>query len=225
MAELNGAEAEHLVRVLRTEPGDVYEISDDQNAYLAEVAVARKSQVVFRVGEKLPEPAPTVEVTLMPALFKFDRFEWMVEKATELGVAAIEPWPAIRSEQGLAQAAAKRRDRWQKIAHEASQQARRWHLPQIKPVAALARAVQTEATVKLLLDEDASALPIGKVLPEGRTPADRVALLSGPEGGWTPPERAMAQAAGWQPCSLGPSILRAETAAIAGLAVIQAWWL
>ncbi len=224
VAELTGDEAEHLVRVLRAEVGQVYEISDNENLYLAEVEVARKSQVTFKVLEDLPLPAAEAEIILVAALIKFDRFEWIVEKATELGVTEIRPFEATRTERGLAQAAAKRKQRWEKIAHEASQQARRTRLPLIAEASSFSEAVTTGATVKLMLDES-SETAIWKCLPETRTLTDRVALLLGPEGGWTEEERKSAQAAEWRSCSLGGTVLRAETAAAAGIAVVRAAWL
>lgn len=224
VAELTGADAEHLVRVLRVEPGQVYEISDNEDVYLAEIEVARKAMVTFRIIEKLPQPEAGVQVILLPALFKFDRFEWLIEKVTELGVTTIQPWEAVRTERGLANASVKRIARWQKIGNEASQQSRRAHLPRIEPVVRLAKTLEIEANVRLMLDEDPSAPPLLSVLPVDRSPSDRVALLLGPEGGWTPREREQALAAGWAPSSFGKTILRAETAAIAALAVIQAVW-
>ena len=223
-AELAGPDADHLVRVLRVEPGQVFEISDNERLYLAEIVTARKSLVTFQLTEELPAPAPVVHTTLLTALIKFDRFEWLIEKATELGVDVIQPFEAVRTEHGLAQAAAKRQARWEKIALEASQQSRRAHLPHIKPWVRFAKALQAEATVRLLLDEDPGAPPLLSQLPASRTAADRVAVLLGPEGGWTPEEREAALAASWLPCSLGATILRAETAALAALAVIQAVW-
>ncbi|MBV8550086.1 MAG: 16S rRNA (uracil(1498)-N(3))-methyltransferase [Acidobacteriaceae bacterium] len=223
-AELTGADAEHLVRVLRVEAGQVFELSDNQDLYLAEVETARKSQVAFRILEKLQAPDAAVEITLVAALIKFDRFEWLVEKATELGVAAIQPFEAARTERGLAAAAVKRTARWEKIALEASQQSRRAHLPRIEPAIRSERALELEADIRLLLDESTDAPPILRALPEARSSNDRVALLSGPEGGWTEEERQKALDAGWHRCSLGATILRAETAALAGLAVIQAAW-
>ena len=223
-AELTGADAEHLVRVLRVEAGQVFELSDNQDLYLGEVETARKSQVVFRILEKLPAQPMTVQVTLVAALIKFDRFEWLVEKATELGVTAIQPFEATRTDKGLGAAAAKRTTRWEKIAFEASQQARRVHLPRIETAVRSDQALEVEADVRLMLDEDPDARPILCALPQTRSSADRIALLLGPEGGWTPDEREKAAAAGWTPCSLGSTVLRAETAAVAGLAVIQAAW-
>ncbi|MFL6353422.1 MAG: RsmE family RNA methyltransferase [Bryobacteraceae bacterium] len=223
-AELTGPEAEHLVRVLRAEVGQLYELSDNRDLYVARIEVARKSVVSFSVLEKLASPTPAVTVSLAAALFKFDRFEWLIEKATELGVSLILPFEGTRTDPGLMQASVKRRARWERIALEASQQSRRVHLPQIEPSVPFAKALQLDAIVKLLLDEASHAPPILERIPEQRSSDDRVALLLGPEGGWTDDERLQAIAAGWLPCSLGGTILRAETAGVAGLAVIQAAW-
>lgn len=223
-AELTGSDAEHLVRVLRVEPGQVYELSDNRNLYLAEIETARKSLVVFRITEQLPLPRTAVHITLVPALIKFDRLEWMIEKATELGVSAIHPFEATRTDRGLLQASIKRRTRWERIALEASQQSRRAHLPTIAPTVRLEKALEVEAALRLQLDENPDVPPILRVLPAERTSADRVALLLGPEGGWTDDERTYIVECGWQACSLGATVLRAETAAIAALAVLQAVW-
>jgi 16S rRNA (uracil1498-N3)-methyltransferase len=222
--ELTGPDAEHLVRVLRAEVGQLYELSDNRDLYVARIEVARKSVVSFRILDKLASPAPTVHVSLLAALFKFDRFEWLVEKATELGVSLIQPFQATRTEPGLGQASHKRRTRWEKIALEASQQSRRVHLPRIEPAVCFAEALQTRVTVSLLLDENPDAPPILQRLPEERSLADRIALLLGPEGGWTDEERVQAVEAGWLPCSLGTTILRAETAGVAGVAIVQTAW-
>lgn len=223
-AELTGPEAEHLVRVLRVEPGQIYEISDNQDLYLAEIEVARKSAVSFRVLERLELPGPSVRIVLLAALIKFDRFEWLIEKATELGAATIQPIDTVRTERGLAEASTKRLIRWQKVALEASQQSRRVHLPQIEQTVPFAKAVDVKSNVHLLLDESPQAPPILQILPNERTATDCVALLSGPEGGWMEEERRKATGSGWLPCSLGQRVLRAETAALAALAVIQSAW-
>jgi 16S rRNA (uracil1498-N3)-methyltransferase len=223
-AELTGFEAEHLVRVLRAEPGQIYEISDNRDVYLAEVETALKSAVTFRLLEKLDPPASTVQVILLAALIKFDRLEWLIEKATELDVFAIQPFEATRSERGLAQAAAKRLSRWEKIALEASQQSRRAHLPRIEPPVRFAKALQTQANLQLLLDEAEAARPILGCFPQTRLAVDRVAMLLGPEGGWTDSEREQAIEAGWLSCGLSHTILRAETAGTAALAIIRAAW-
>jgi 16S rRNA (uracil1498-N3)-methyltransferase len=226
-AEISGADAEHLIRVLRAEPGQIYEISDNRQRYLAKIEAARKSVVVFQVVERLPDGPATASVHLYPALFKFDRFEWMVEKATELGVTSITPFEAVRTERGLSQAAAKRRARWERIALESSQQSRRAKLPEVHPAIDFDHAIRDQFKVRLMLDENETAIPILVAIEEccpEKGVDDNVALMLGPEGGWTESEREAIREAGWRSCSLGSAILRAETAALAGLSVIHALW-
>jgi len=222
-AWIAGEQAQHLTRVLRVEPGEQFEISDNRQVYLAEVETVQKNCVSLKTVGLIAAPTPVVHATLLASLIKFDRFEWMIEKATEVGVDQIVPVVAERSEKGLEQAAAKRLERWRRVVHEASEQARRARLPEFGAPVPLARALQTEGSFRYALEE-AEAQPMFSALPGGRNPADRVRLLVGPEGGWTDRERAAISGAGWTAVSLGANILRAETAAIAGLAIIQAAW-
>jgi 16S rRNA (uracil1498-N3)-methyltransferase len=224
-AEISGDDARHLTRVLRVEAGQRYEISDNRNVYLAEIDTARKEHVSFRTIEKLATPAPTVRLILCAALIKFDHFEWMIEKATELGVSEIVPVETIRSERGLERAAHKRIERWRRIALESSQQARRAFLPEVAEPESLGDALVRQATHKFVLDENPAARPLHAALPSVRDPQDTVAMLIGPEGGWTDDERAQFTASAWTPVSLGPLILRAETAALAALAIVNSAWL
>jgi 16S rRNA (uracil1498-N3)-methyltransferase len=223
-AELSGDEARHLTRVLRVEAGQRYEISDNRNVYLAEIETARKEHVSFRTIEKLPSPTPTVRLILCAALIKFDHFEWMIEKATELGVSEIVPVETIRSERGLERAAHKRVERWRRIALEASQQSRRAFLPEVSEPESLKETVARQATHKFAFDESPAALSLSAALPATRNSQDTVALLIGPEGGWIDDERAQFTAATWTPVSLGHLILRAETAALAALAIVNSAW-
>jgi 16S rRNA (uracil1498-N3)-methyltransferase len=224
LAELRGEEARHLTRVLRAEAGQRYEISDGKVAYLAEIAEAHGPRVVFRVVEPLATPATPLHITLCAALIKFDRFEWIVEKATELGVERILPVEAERSGKGLLEASRKRADRWARIARESSQQARRVRAPEIRPAVRFARSLAEEADYRYFLEET-TAPPLLRALPASRAHSSRAALLTGPEGGWTDAERQLAAAAGWQPVSLGPQVLRAETAAAAAIAVLVNAWI
>jgi 16S rRNA (uracil1498-N3)-methyltransferase len=223
-ADILGSEAVHLTRVLRVEAGRRYEISDDRDVYLAEVEMARWEHVRFRVIEKLPPAPAAVRLRLCAALVKFDHFEWMIEKATELGVAEIVPFEAARSERGLERAAMKRIERWRKITLEASQQSRREHLPEVREPVEFEQALAEAAAFRYVLDEEPGGAPLLATLPSERKADDTVSLLIGPEGGWTNEERSAFLAAGWTRVSLGPLVLRAETAALAGLAVLaQAW--
>jgi 16S rRNA (uracil1498-N3)-methyltransferase len=221
-AELRGDDARHLTRVLRVEPGQQFEISDNQQAWLAEITEAKGERVLFHTVEPIPYVPPPARITLCAALIKFDHFEWMIEKATELGVERILPFEATRSDKGLFDASRKRSQRWERIARESSQQARRTRLPEILPAVRFSAALQETAGHRYFLDEG-EAPPLLRQISEERQ--DTVALLIGPEGGWTDSEREQARAAGWIPVSVGPLVLRAETAACAALAVVQNAWL
>ena len=162
------------------------------------------------------------------SVYKFDHMEWAIEKATELGVAAIAPVIARRTEKHLAQAAEKRAERWRRIAHEAAQQSRRSDVPLIHDPVSLALRVQaaSQATRIVLAEQERTttlrnALEEAVAAAQAEMPALEIAI--GPEGGWAPEEEALFDANGWRAVSLGPRILRAETAAIAALAVVASF--
>lgn len=222
-ARITGPDAYHLTRVLRVEPGQQFEISDNHAVYLAEVDSARKDLVSFSVRETVTASEPRVHTAVLASLIRFERLEWMIEKATELGVARIVPVQAERSEKGLERAARKRLPRWRRIAREASEQSRRAHLPEIAEPVDLAEALHFEADYRFVLEE-AQAPAFLSILPPGRPAGAGVAVLVGPEGGWTDRERERSALTGWSAVSLGREILRAETAAIAALAIINAAW-
>jgi 16S rRNA (uracil1498-N3)-methyltransferase len=218
-AFLRGETAQHLRKVLRAERGQQFEVSDGEQMYLAEIADFGKDQVEFHLLEPVAAPAPPVRLHLCPALIKFDHFEWILEKATEMGVAWITPVYSIRCDKGLDQAAVKRRERWTRIVSEAGQQSRRLAPPVLDEPVRLKDALAFESERRLWLEEEPGAPAILGAL--AGLP-DSAALLCGPEGGWESREREEASAAGWTPVSLGPQILRAETAALSAIAVITA---
>ena len=222
-AELAGENAQHLTRVLRVEKGQTFEITDNSRVWLATVESARRDLVRFEVVEELPAGPPVPAVTLYLALIKFDRFEWAVEKATELGVTRIVPVAATRSERGLFEGGQKRVERWRRIGHEASEQSRRLQVPEIDAPVKLTQALRDDSTHRFWCDERPGAPPLVDVFQPGANAS--TALLIGPEGGWTDPEREQFAAAGWRGVSLGPLVLRAETAVCSALAVIAQKWL
>lgn len=223
-AEVSGDDAHHLTRVLRVERGQQYEVCDNSAAWLATVVEAHKSRVVFELKDPIaPKPA-LATLTLYVALFKFDHLEWIVEKGTELGVESFHFVIAERSEKGLERAAEKRIERWRKIALEASQQSRRDRLPLLHEPARLRDTAKQASGAKLLLDEEGGT-PLLKALGAPGQPESGVSLFTGPEGGWVDHERNLLQQSGWTAVTLGPSILRAETAAIAAIAVVQSSFL
>jgi 16S rRNA (uracil1498-N3)-methyltransferase len=230
-ATLVGAQAEHLARVLRAQTGTIADVVAGGRVYRAEVAsvtlAGDASEVRFNLIAEL-EADPALPVTLAIAVYKFDRMEWAIEKATELGVAAIAPMLAQRTEKHLAQAAAKRAERWRRIAHEAAKQARRSDVPEVFDPAPLEAHVRlaSQAT-RIVLAEQERTTTLRHALTEAQAAAGAempaLELAIGPEGGWSPAEEALFDANGWRAVSLGPRILRAETAALAALAVVASY--
>lgn len=221
-ATLQGEGAHHLGRVLRAEPGQQYELSDGTSVWLGRVEHVGKDAIEFTLVEPVAGRAPQMHVVLLLAVVKFDRFEWCLEKATELGAAEIVPLAAARSEKGLLAAAPKRAVRWNKILLESAQQARCLRPPVLRslidPRAAFS-AVGAQHAVPVLLSERSDAPPIRAVL--ANCEARSAVLAIGPEGGWTEAEFSAARAAGFTEASLGPQILRTETAVTAALAIIN----
>jgi len=176
--------------------------------------------VEFALMEELPAYQPSLEITLLLAVVKFDAFEWALEKATELGVTRIVPLAAARSEKALLVAAPKRAERWKKILLEASQQSRRVRVPMLeslaKPEAAFGLKMEG---LRVLLSEAAEAKPLRVVLAGQQQKA--VVLAIGPEGGWVDAEFAAARGAEFHEASLGKLILRTETAVVAALAALN----
>lgn len=223
-AFLTGQNAQHLARVLRARVGQEFEIACEGVVRLGKIVSVADDRVEFALGDEVHSPA-LVPITLVVAVFKFDRFEWAVEKATELGVAKIVPVIARRTESHLAQAAGKRVERWKRIAHEASQQSRRVSPPEIAEPVKLAAAIGIEAELKVVCAESEERVMLKDVLASRPVASDlhSVVLAVGPEGGWAEEEVKAFSEAGWVSASLGPTILRAETAVVAALAVTMAF--
>lgn len=224
-AAIHGETAKHLRKVLRVEQGMHFEVSDRDRLWTAEISSLGKDSVNFTLLKELTPPASPVCTHLLASLIKFDHFEWTLEKSTELGVAKVTPVNALRSDKGLDLASSKRMDRWRRILLESGQQSRRLRPPELEGLSGLNQALATDAPIRLWLDETPGAPPILSALPPVRHQTDTVAILAGPEGGWDPRERELALQSGWSPVSLGPQILRAETAAIAALSIVNAAWL
>ncbi len=214
---MEGEAAHHLSRVLRAQAGQLYELSDGKRVWLGRIDRVTRDRVEFSKLEELQAYQPPLDLTLLLAVVKFDSFEWALEKSTELGIGAIVPLAAARSEKALLGAAAKRAERWKKILLEASQQCRRVRVPVLADVSEPGRAFASfKDGLRVMLSERADAPPLRKVL-EGRRGAKAI-LAIGPEGGWTDAEREAAQRCGFLEASLGRLILRAETAVITALA-------
>jgi 16S rRNA (uracil1498-N3)-methyltransferase len=230
-ATLTGDQAIHLARVLRAEPGQIYDVVAGGFLHRAEITSVSEKDVHFTLHEELESDA-ALPLHLLLAVFKFDHMEWAIEKATELGIARITPILARRTEKHLAQSATKRVERWRRIVLEASKQSRRTTIPEVSDPIQLKQALDQEKSPhRILLSETEQALTLTAALddstrhnattpeqPSQNSPITH-ALAIGPEGGWTPEEMSLFKQHDWLPVTLGPRILRAETAAIAAIAI------
>jgi 16S rRNA (uracil1498-N3)-methyltransferase len=228
-AVLEGDAAHHAGHVLRVAPGQLYELSDGSALWLARVEASSGQAVEFSLLEQLPAALPKLETLLVLSIVKFDRFEWAIEKAAELGVSEIVPLAAARSEKSLVAAAPKRARRWERVLFEAAQQARRLRPPVLRPLetggAAFLRALGASAgeqgCSRLLFFSESVEAPSLRSVLEKPAPSSRIFLAIGPEGGWTEEEREAAVRANWAEVSLGQNILRTETAVATALGIIN----
>ncbi len=216
-AALRGEHAEHLVRVLRVRIGDEFDVATGTSVRRGRVTKVTDQRVEFELGDEVPS-AQIPNITLLLAIFKFDRMEWAIEKCTELGVARVIPVIASRTDVHLVSAASKRVERWGRIARQASEQARRSIAPELQQPLKLKEAIKLTGPLRIVLSESEQQATLRNTL--ALRPTDCELLLAvGPEGGWTEDELALFSQAGWISASLGNTILRAETAAIAATAI------
>jgi 16S rRNA (uracil1498-N3)-methyltransferase len=215
-AALTGDHADHLVRVLRARVGQEFDIATSIGVRRARIVSVTDSRVEFELGEQIPAASPA-NVTLLLAIFKFDRMEWAIEKCTEVGVSRIVPVIAHRTDARLASASVKRAERWRRLALQASEQSRRTAPPEIASPLKLQEAINLGGALKIVLAESEHQIH----LRDFDTPLEGEALLAiGPEGGWTANELQLFRNARWRSASLGATILRAETAAIVATAIV-----
>ena len=222
-AALVGEHAAHLVRVLRAEVGQEFDIAAGDEVRVGTIVSVSEDRVEFALASEanhtvLLKSLP--RITLALAIFKFDRMEWAIEKCTEIGVARIVPVVARRSDAHLVAAAAKRHERWQRLVRQAAEQSRRSAPPEIGgPVKFKDLAEVVPMGARVVLAESIAAsdeVRVGEILKSRPT---EVALAVGPEGGWADEELGWFLEAGWIAASLGRTILRAETAAIVSTAL------
>jgi 16S rRNA (uracil1498-N3)-methyltransferase len=216
-AIITGDHAKHLSRVLRARIGQEFDIVADGVVRSGRIVDLTDDSVQFELGDELPAVA-SANLALILAIFKFDRLEWAIEKCTELGVSRIIPLIARRTDAHLAAAAVKRVERWRRIAHEASEQSRRSSPPEIATPLKFKDALPACRGLRIVLSEMETEILLSDTL--GSDPTDEVSLAIGPEGGWTEDELKLFRETGWTSASLGPTVLRAETAAIAATAIL-----
>ncbi len=229
-ATLTGEHAFHLSRVLRAQVGQEFDIATGHAVRHGRITAISGDRVEFALGKEVVGKS-SAHLTLVLAVFKFDRMEWAIEKCTELGVTRIIPLIARRTDSHLAAAAGKRHDRWQRLARQAAEQSRRAAAPEISAPVRLkelgsagvppASAAEADtAPIKVVLAESGTTTRLRDLLDSGSGDGpSEVVLAIGPEGGWTDEELEWFRDSGWAVASLGGTILRAETAAIVAVAL------
>jgi len=220
-AALTGAHAAHLARVLRARVGEEFDVVAGASARRGRITSVSPERVEFDLGESLAA-LELPQVTLYLSIIKFNRMEWALEKATELGVRRIVPVIARRTDPHLSAAAHKRVARWRRIAREAAQQSRASAVPEVAEPELSRDVTASGDQLRLMPSENVETLTLTEAVSAASPPPATVAVAVGPEGGWTDVELKYFTDAGWQVVSLGPNILRSETAAIAALSVIAA---
>jgi 16S rRNA (uracil1498-N3)-methyltransferase len=217
-AAVVGEHADHLARALRASIGQEFDIATGAAVRRGRITSVKNGRVEFDLGEEV-SAASLSDIALVLAIFKFDRMEWAIEKCTELGVARIVPVIARRTDSHLAAASAKRVERWQRIARQASEQSRRIAPPEISDPIKVLEALNLPGAMRIVLAESEDQTLLRDVVKP--QPANEGVILAiGPEGGWAGDELQSFQQAGWISASLGNTILRAETAAIAATAIV-----
>ena len=214
-AALIGEHARHLAQVLRAQIGQEFEISTGTDVRLGRICNIQPDRVEFDLGPSVGRDNG-LPITVALSIFKFDRMEWAIEKCVELGVARIIPVIAARTDSHLSSAASKRVERWKRIAKQASEQSRRSSAPEIPLPLRLSQLLVEIQGTRVVFSEVEEQTTLAGAIPK---PVDAVTLAFGPEGGWKEEELARFEAAGWTSASLGPTILRTETAVIAAVAV------
>jgi len=218
---LTAEQAHYLGRVLRCREGEPIVVFNARGGErLATITSLAKRHPVLALGERLaPLPESPTAITLLQALVKSDAMDLIVQKATELGVARIlavrTDFSVVRLDDGRGE---RRLGHWQRIAQSACEQSGRHHPPAIGLHGSLAEAIGAVpvAAMRIAFDLDAT-VPLGP----GAALQDQICVAIGPEGGFSPPERADLAAAGFALHTLGPRTLRAETAAIAACTALQ----
>lgn len=221
---ITGPDVKHISHVLRMQPGRQLTVLDGQgNAYLAEITAIDKEQVTCRLLDREQlHTEPNIKITLVQGLPKGDKLESIIQKCTEIGVQRIIPLAARRSVVKLeGKKASERRERWQRVAEEAAKQCRRTVIPEVTNLSTWDEVIKNinPGALLLLPWEDEKNTPLRQVLQEVDYPGE-VYIFVGPEGGFETEEVNKASAAGGHKITLGPRILRTETAGPTALAMV-----
>lgn len=219
---ITGPDAAHIARSLRMRAGETLTLCDRNGEdYLCEITVVSSDTVALRVLEHSPcRNEPSCKITLFQALPKGDKMEWIVQKAVELGVYEIVPVQSARCvSRPDSRAAARKVERWQKIAEEAAKQCERGVIPRVGELIPFEEAVRRAGSMqKRIVFYEGGGEDVGTLID---AEVKSAAIFIGPEGGFEEAEVEAVLAAGGSAATLGPRILRAETAPLAALSVLM----
>ncbi len=218
---LSAMPSAHLIKVLRLRAGaKAVLFNGDGNDYLCEILLAKAEAAQLRVLNAQPAAAESpLKITLLQAICRGDKMDWVLEKATELGVTNVIPVQSERSEVQLdSERASKRREHWQRVIISACEQSGRAFVPQVEALQTLGQRLSGEilAAAKLILEPGGAPIEVTRELSS-------VALAVGPEGGWSERDLAQLKLGGFSAIAIGPRVLRTETAGIAAISVMQAF--
>lgn len=219
---VTGDDLRHIRTVLRKQPGDLLTLLDGQGReYTVRITAIEKAEIDTEIVDRTERQPSSPAIVLGQGLPKSDKMDLIVQKATELGVSSLVPLITERTIVKVKDEE-KRITRWQKIAREAAMQSGRPDIPPVKTIRSFNEYIRTLATgpqTLLLLPWEEGTEPVKNVL-RGHLDAKHVVVLIGPEGGFSQAEADAAEAKGFHLVSLGPNILRTETAAVAALSIL-----
>jgi 16S rRNA (uracil1498-N3)-methyltransferase len=217
----------HMAKVLRMKEGASVVFFDGAGKeYTGTITTVESRSLIVNLDKGRREDGADcgLRITLYQGLPKGDKMEFILQKATELGVAEIIPFVATRSVAKVTDRAAQRLERWQRIVHEAARQSGRSTLPRVSPPGSIEEILRSaQQSAKFLLWEDEKDSRLKKTLAEIPAPTS-IAVMVGPEGGLTAEEVSLARECGFIPLSLGNRIVRTETAGLVILSILQFYW-
>jgi 16S rRNA (uracil1498-N3)-methyltransferase len=226
---LEGLEHRHLAKAARVKEGEEIWLFDDEGSrVLARVESVKKDRTVVQILERADAEASRVRLVLVQGLLQAKKMEFILQKASEIGISDFVPLETSRSLKASGEREGRKAERWARIAREATKQSKGWAAPAVHPAERLKDILARPGEgLRLFLSENGGKPLKGLLLGAesgGGPPAPAVTIFVGPEGGWTEAEERAFREAGCEAVSLGRRILKAETAAIAGVAMVAHFW-
>ncbi len=222
---ISGETARHLSGALRAKPQEeIFLVDERRTRYTAKIEQVDRNKITVRILSSSLAPARLQTLTVAQGLLKGDKMDWVIQKVTELGVDRIVPLITARTiKRPPQERRLRQQSRWERVALEAAQQSGRDTIPRVDPPLAFETYLKEPADLKIIFWEKEIRAPAALFGDLASAPAT-ISILLGPEGGFSKGEVAVAREAGYRSTSLGPRTLRAETAAVVGISLVQFLW-